>query len=384
MAVISRPDGRGRRLLEGSPCGRYGCPVGPRGHVTILRWAARRADAPHGNATLTIFAGDACAARRAAQPAPADRDWGSGGTAIRCNGRSGGPGATDRAFPRPALLERIVAEAREVLCKLGVEIHNDRRSRCWAITAPRSIATRPRALPRGADRPRAGRGAGECGSTTSWATRRTTWRATASTSRPARRPSTSSTTRPARCAARHRRLRPTTSSSSSGLPHIAAQSTAFIPADVPEPIPDSYRLYPEPALRREAGGHRRLHDRVLRGHEGPAARVRGSAAQPARAKPLTIFSCCPTAPLKWSDVTSQNLLDCARAGIPVEFISMPLSGFMAPVTLVGSAGPAHRRDAERPRHQPARPPRRAGALRRLAGDLRRALRDDADGRDRDA
>jgi trimethylamine--corrinoid protein Co-methyltransferase len=35
-------------------------------------------------------------------------------------------------------------------------------------------------------------------------------------------------------------------------------------------------------------------------------------------------------------VTSQNLLDCARWSIPVEFISMPLSGFMSPVTLVGS------------------------------------------------
>jgi trimethylamine--corrinoid protein Co-methyltransferase len=54
------------------------------------------------------------------------------------------------------------------------------------------------------------------------------------------------------------------------------------------------------------------------------------------AKPLTIFSVCPTAPLRWSRTTSQNLLDCARAGIPVEYISMPLAGFMAPVTLVGS------------------------------------------------
>jgi trimethylamine--corrinoid protein Co-methyltransferase len=49
-----------------------------------------------------------------------------------------------------------------------------------------------------------------------------------------------------------------------------------------------------------------------------------------------MFSCCPTAPIKWSDVTSQNVLDCAEYGIPVEFISMPLSGFMSPVTLVGS------------------------------------------------
>jgi trimethylamine--corrinoid protein Co-methyltransferase len=54
------------------------------------------------------------------------------------------------------------------------------------------------------------------------------------------------------------------------------------------------------------------------------------------AKPLTMFSCCPTSPLKWSDVTSQNVVDCAEYGIPVEYISMPLLGFMAPVTIVGS------------------------------------------------
>jgi trimethylamine--corrinoid protein Co-methyltransferase len=63
--------------------------------------------------------------------------------------------------------------------------------------------------------------------------------------------------------------------------------------------------------------------------------VRGSEAA-LREKPLTVFSVCPTAPLKWSEVTSQNLLDCARCGIPVEYIAMPLSGFMAPVTLVGT------------------------------------------------
>ena len=41
-------------------------------------------------------------------------------------------------------------------------------------------------------------------------------------------------------------------------------------------------------------------------------------------------------PLKWSDVTSQNVVDSARYSIPVEFVSMPLSGFMAPVSLVGT------------------------------------------------
>ncbi|MCK4571768.1 trimethylamine methyltransferase family protein, partial [candidate division WOR-3 bacterium] len=44
----------------------------------------------------------------------------------------------------------------------------------------------------------------------------------------------------------------------------------------------------------------------------------------------------PTSPIKWSNVTSQNVVDCANFSIPVEFVSMPLSGFMAPVTLVGT------------------------------------------------
>ncbi len=32
----------------------------------------------------------------------------------------------------------------------------------------------------------------------------------------------------------------------------------------------------------------------------------------------------------------QNVIDCGKYGIPVEFIAMPLSGFMAPVTLTGT------------------------------------------------
>jgi trimethylamine--corrinoid protein Co-methyltransferase len=121
----------------------------------------------------------------------------------------------------------------------------------------------------------------------------------------------------------------------SGLPNLAAQSTAFIPADVPEAISDSYRLYLSLMLCEKpvvTGAFTIESFEVMKELQ---VAVRGSEAD-LRQKPLTVFSCCPTAPLKWSDVTSQNLLDCARHGIPVEFISMPLSGFMAPVTLVGS------------------------------------------------
>ncbi len=121
----------------------------------------------------------------------------------------------------------------------------------------------------------------------------------------------------------------------SGLPHLAAQSTAFIPADVPSRLSDSYRLYlsllygEKPVV---TGAFTVEGFEVMRDLQ---VIVRGSEAALAD-QPLAIFSCCPTAPLKWSDVTSQNVVDCARACIPVEFVSMPLAGFVAPVTLVGT------------------------------------------------
>ncbi len=121
----------------------------------------------------------------------------------------------------------------------------------------------------------------------------------------------------------------------SGLPHIASQSTAVIPADVHERISDSYRLFlsliwgTKPvvtgAFTAEAFDIMRDLQLAIRGSEGALAEL-----------PLTIFSCCPTAPLKWSHATSQNVFDCARYNIPVEYISMPLTGFVAPVTLVGA------------------------------------------------
>ena len=121
----------------------------------------------------------------------------------------------------------------------------------------------------------------------------------------------------------------------SGLKHIASQSTALIARDVDERISDSWRLYlsllygekPVVTGAFTVEGFDVMRDLQLA--------VRGSERALAE-KPLTVFSCCPTAPVKWSDVTSQNLVDCARSMIPVELISMPLSGFVAPVTLTGS------------------------------------------------
>jgi len=119
------------------------------------------------------------------------------------------------------------------------------------------------------------------------------------------------------------------------LDNIASTSTALISTDVPEGISDSYRLYlsmlygSKPVV---TGAFTIESFEVMKDFQ---LAVRGTSAA-LKEKPLTIFSCCPTSPLKWSEVTSQNLLDCAKYFIPVEFIAMPLSGFMAPVTLTGT------------------------------------------------
>lgn len=119
------------------------------------------------------------------------------------------------------------------------------------------------------------------------------------------------------------------------LEHIASQSTAFIPSDIQENISDSYRLFlsllygEKPVVT----GTFTIESFYIMKELQLA--IRGTE-ESLKQKPLTVFSCCPTSPLKWSDVTSQNVVDCARSHIPVEFISMPLSGFMAPVSLVGT------------------------------------------------
>ncbi len=120
-----------------------------------------------------------------------------------------------------------------------------------------------------------------------------------------------------------------------GLPGLASQSTCMVPADVPEMMSDSYRLYLSLKLGEKPVVTGCFTAKAFAVMQDLQLAVRGSAEALA-AKPLCIFSACPTSPLKWSDVTSQNVIDCAQAGVPVEFISMPLSGFMAPVTLVGS------------------------------------------------
>jgi trimethylamine:corrinoid methyltransferase-like protein len=51
---------------------------------------------------------------------------------------------------------------------------------------------------------------------------------------------------------------------------------------------------------------------------------------------MAIFDLCPSPPLRWGDFIVQNLMDCARYGIPAEILPMSQLGATRPVTLAGS------------------------------------------------
>ena len=119
------------------------------------------------------------------------------------------------------------------------------------------------------------------------------------------------------------------------LPQIDAQSTSMICGDVVPEIGDLYRLYLALNYIRKpiiTGAFRT--DTWWTMKEMLAAVAGGDAALAAR--PIAVFDVCPSPPLLWSDLTCQNLIDCARAGIPAELVSMPLAGATAPVTLAAA------------------------------------------------
>ena len=119
------------------------------------------------------------------------------------------------------------------------------------------------------------------------------------------------------------------------LPQYAAQSTAVVCNDVPKEIGDLYRLflvllYSDKPLITGAFTSRTtqmMMDLVAADSGGREA---------LKAKPRAVFDVCPSPPLNWSEFGAQNLVDLARAGMPVQMVSMPLAGATAPVTLAGA------------------------------------------------
>ncbi len=119
------------------------------------------------------------------------------------------------------------------------------------------------------------------------------------------------------------------------LPNIGAQSTGLVPSDVPNEIADRYRIFiglMNSAKPIVTGTFTAEGFAVMR----ELLAVVAGGSQALREKPLAIFDACASQPLKWSRLTTQSLLDCARSGIPAELISVPLLGATAPATLAGA------------------------------------------------
>jgi trimethylamine--corrinoid protein Co-methyltransferase len=120
------------------------------------------------------------------------------------------------------------------------------------------------------------------------------------------------------------------------IPQLDAQSTAFITSDVPEGIGDLYRLYLSLNYMRKPIITGAFEKETWWTMKDMLVAVVGSEKALAE-KPIAVFDACPSPPLKWSDITCQNLIDCAKNNVPAELISMPIAGATSVVTLAGAA-----------------------------------------------
>ena len=114
-----------------------------------------------------------------------------------------------------------------------------------------------------------------------------------------------------------------------------AISTAFICSDVVEEIGDLYRLYLTLLYSSKPVVTGAFRVDTLHTMKDLLVAETGSLEALA-ARPRAVFDVCSSPPLVWSELTCQNLIDCARYGIPAQLVSMPLAGSTAPVTLLGA------------------------------------------------
>ncbi|OPL11807.1 MAG: hypothetical protein AVO38_15240 [delta proteobacterium ML8_D] len=119
------------------------------------------------------------------------------------------------------------------------------------------------------------------------------------------------------------------------LDNIRLQSTSVVCYDVPKSIVDSYRLYlclknsPKAIITGAFSVPGIIHMRDML-----AAAVGG--LDELREKPRAVFDICPSPPLKWTHISAQNIIDCARNDLPLETVALPMPGAGSPVTLGGS------------------------------------------------
>ena len=118
------------------------------------------------------------------------------------------------------------------------------------------------------------------------------------------------------------------------LEHLEATSTAVIPSEVPDEVSDSIRLYisclysdkPVVTGTFSESGFKFMRDTL----------ISRTGMDSLRDTPCAIFDVCPSSPLRWSELGCHDLRACAQNAIPVQFISMPLAGALAPMSLLAN------------------------------------------------
>lgn len=123
------------------------------------------------------------------------------------------------------------------------------------------------------------------------------------------------------------------------LPNTHIMSTALVPADIPDILADRWRMYVV------AKSCSKPIDTGAFTMEGVPDAVKLMAAvvgeENVSRKPFMVFAVCPSPPLKWSALTTQNLMDCARYGVPAHIVPMPQTGGTAPATIAGAVTQAN-------------------------------------------
>ncbi len=120
-----------------------------------------------------------------------------------------------------------------------------------------------------------------------------------------------------------------------GLDAIDAVATSLVCADVPQQISDLYRLYLVLLHTGKPAVTGAFAVETWHTMKDLLVAVAGSEELLAE-RPLAVFDVCPSPPLLWSEITCENLMDCAQYGVPAELVSMPLAGATGPATLLGS------------------------------------------------
>ena len=119
------------------------------------------------------------------------------------------------------------------------------------------------------------------------------------------------------------------------LKYIQFNHPAFVLSDVPEKLRDTYRFYlalDNTAKPISAGMSFIDSIHVVK----EMLTVMAGTEDDMMNKPRATVSCCPTSPLRWDELPTRNLIDCARYKIPARIVPAPIAGGTSPITLAGT------------------------------------------------